>query len=348
MGESRSGVSDAAWGKACASVPVRTAPDQPDRGAARRPRRNGLRRGLAVASISVALGTGAAACGSSSPSSAANSVGAPAGATASAAAAVRKAPTITEQAGTADVAVRVVSTESDRGSGPLGLALIGGFNFATNIGEANLAITGVPASAGATPNLHLVFAGSSLYLQTTGALASLGQGKPWVKLSPSSLSELFSGVVASAGLGSLVTDITGNPVSALAVLDTSALKAAKVGSATVGKIPATKFAVTVDPTTAASEASGAAKSFFSGLGKAPIALDVWLDGSGQLLELQALAPKAGAGSSASPATSGSASGRLTGVTVEFQDFGAPVSAAVPPPSEVGTPATGSVSPGSAG
>lgn len=300
---------------------------------------------MTVVALMAVLGIGVAACGSSSSTTTSPGGGSTAPATtATATAAVRKAPTVTEQAGSADFAVKVVSSESDRGSGPLGLDLLGGYDFSTNVGDANLSITGVPASAGATPNLHLVFGDSALYLQTTGALASLGQGKPWVKLSPSSLSQLFSGVVASAGVGSLVTDITGNPVSALAVLDTTAITAAKVGPSTVGAVAATKYSVVVNPVAAANDTTGTAKSFFSGLGKSPIAMQVWLDSSGQLVQLQALAPKSATSSSAAKTSAGS----LTGVTVEFLDFGSKISAAVPPASQVGTPANGTVSPGSSG
>ncbi len=301
------------------------------------PRRAAVRRVAVVPGALVALASLAAACGSSSSSSASAVAG---GGTAKAAAAVRNAPVATTQAGTAQVAVKIQTNETSKGTGRLGLSMLGAFDFATQVGTVEMSVTGLAAGT-SSPNLHLVFSGSSLYLQATGQLAQFGQGKPWVSIAPSSLSQLFAGTVSGSAVGPLASAITGDPLSALGVLDTTALTAAPVGTRQVGGVTTTEYDVTIDPVAAARQATGNAKQLFKSMGTKPVALQVWLDHAGRLVELQAAAPGVSTGS----ASSGSA-GTPVGVTVRLSGFGSPVSVTVPPPSEVAAPPTSGTSAGS--
>lgn len=291
----------------------------------------GRRAGVAVALAMVAAG--AAACSSSPPSSSA----APKG-TAAAAAAVRGAPTATENAGSAALAVKVTSDERPKGaSGDLGIGILGSFDFGSQDGQGTMSVSGLSGSSNPGA-LHLIFTAAGLYLGATGSFSSLGGGKPWVEVSADSLGSLFaSGSVSGGGpLNGLSTALIGDPLTALGLLDTDALTASVVGHPTVGGQKTTEYTVTIDPTKAAEEASGAEQALFSSMGKAPFTVHVWLDRAGRLVEVvdQSSGPASSSGSSGS-------GGQITGITVLLSDFGAPATISVPPASEVASPGTSS-------
>lgn len=292
-------------------------------------------RAAAVPVAVLAAGLVAAACGSSGTSTA-SGTGVPA-ASPQATATVRKVTQSTLQAGTADVSVRVQTNERSTGTGRLGLAMVGGFEFTKQDGSVIMSVTGL-APGTTSPALHLVFAQGNLYLQATGQLANLGGGKPWVSITPSSLSQLFSGVVPGSAAGPIASAVTADPLSVLGILDTADLSAARIGSRTVAGVATTEYDVTVDPVAAAKHASGAAQKLFTSLGTKPVTVQVWLDGQNRLVQFQATATGAPA---SSPASSGTSAAPI-GVTVVMTKFGSPVSVTVPPLSQVAVP------PGSSG
>ncbi len=303
------------------------------RGPGRRSGRGAARQRVAVSGALAALAAVAAACGTSSTSTGATGSAVAAG-SAAAAAAVRKASQVTDEAGSAAIAVHIQTNEQSSGTGRLGLALLGAFDLTTQRGAITMSVTGT--GQGTPPSFHMVFAGGSLYLQATGALAGIGAGKPWVSLPPSSLSQLFAGVVPGSAAGPIAALVTGDPLAAVGMLDTADLTASAVGPRTVGGVAATEYDVTVDPVAAAKHATGSAKALFASLGTKPVTAQVWLDHQGRLVQLQALA----SGAPASVPAHGGTAAAPVGVTVDLSQFGSPVSITVPPPSQV-TQRTGS-------
>jgi len=250
-----------------------------------------------------------------------------------AAATVRDAPVSTARSGTADVMVLVASDERVNGSGPLSVDVTEDADLGGGDGTGTMVVAGLPAASNPGP-LHLVFTEDGVYLQTTGRFASLGEGKPWAKIDPLSLGSLFADA-SSAGAGplnALAAACIGQPTAVLDLLQTPALRAARVGTASIGSTTATEYRVMVVPKVAARSASGPAAALFASLGSTVVEGDVWLDDAGRLVQFEVGGP------APSTASGGPASaGRITGVLVRLDDFGTPVAVTVPPASEVAVP-----------
>lgn len=312
------------------SVPPAAPPQLRPRRAATLPPRRRLAAGGALA----ALAAVAAACSSGS----AGSGSATGAATAQAAQAVRSAPVATLATGSAVMALTVTSDEhapGTSGGAPVGLAMFGNYDFHTQQGDGLLRITGVAGSAAQSFQAHIIFTTGALYLQATGPFSGLGGGKPWVEITASSFSSLFSSAAPGSkggALGGLGSALIGQPLAALDLFHTQALTASVVGHPTTGGQRTTEYAVTVAPATAAAQATGQAKTLFRSLGPAPLHFDVWVDPSGRLVKMSAqdIGSKASSG------------GQITGVTVTLANLGSPVTVTVPPASQVASaPATGS-------
>lgn len=295
------------------------------------PRRGTARRGrrLAAGSALAALAALAAAC-SSGASSAGSSASGPAAA--QAAGAVRAAPGRTLATGSAAVALVVTSdvhAPGTSGGPPVGLKVLGSYDFHNQMGDGLLTITGVTGTA---QNIaaHIIFTNTALYLQATGMFAGLAGGKPWVEVTSSSFSQLFSSAAPGTKggpLGNLGAALIGQPLAAFDLFGTQALTASVAGHPTVGGQRTTEYAVTIDPEAAAAKATGQSKALFQSLGSTPLHLDVWVDGSGRMVEV------------AARSTGASSSGQITGITVTLANLGTPVTVSLPPASQVAAPTT---------
>lgn len=291
-------------------------------------------RALSVGAALVALATAAAACGSGRP---AGSTSGPV--SAQAAGAVRGATAKTLATGSATVALVVTSdvhAPGTSGGPPVGLKVLGNYDFHNQQGDGLLTITGVSGSSAQDVQAHLIFTNAALYLQATAMFAGLAGGKPWVEVTSSSFSQIFASAAPGAKggpLGNLGAALIGQPLAAFDLFATQALTAAVAGHPTVAGQHTTEYAVTVDPAAAAGEATGEAKALFASLGSAPLHFDVWLDGSGRMVEVSALGAVKGDAKAASTA------GQITGITVTLANLGAPVSVSVPPASQVAAPTT---------
>ena len=110
-----------------------------------------------------------------------------------------------------------------------------------------------------------------------------------------------------------------------------------VGPATIEGVPTTEYKATVDLTKAADQKSPAAqaalKSLEAPLNATTMPVQVWLDGHGRVRQvtnlLQVTTNSQSNGSTTVPAASGSVS-----TTVDYYDFGTPVTVQPPPASQV--------------
>lgn len=295
----------------------------------RRPGPTRPTRALSAGAALVALATAAAACGSGRTGSTAGPV------SAQAAGAVRGATAKTLATGSATVALVVTSdvhAPGTSGGPPVGLKVLGNYDFHNQQGDGLLTITGVSGSSAQNVQAHIIFTNTALYLQATGMFAGLAGGKPWVEVTSSSFSQIFASAAPGAKggpLGNLGAALIGQPLAAFDLFGTQALTAAVAGHPTVAGQHTTEYAVTVDPAAAAGQATGQAKALFASLGSAPLHFDVWLDGSGRMVEVFAK----------SAAKAASTAGQITGITVTLANLGSPVSVSVPPASQVAAPST---------
>lgn len=286
------------------------------------------RRTVVVVGATALAGVAMAACGSSS-SGRSSSVPAGGGPVPAAVASVART---TEAAGSATVTVAVSSNEKVDGSGPLRVLVDESADFATGEGVGTMLVAGLPASANPGA-FHLLYTPSTVLLQTTGKFASLGGGKPWAEVQASTLGSLFASASKSLSgpLASLASAVIGQPTAAVTVLDTTAITTTGHRAATVDGAPATEYELTIDTAKAAASATGSTRTLFQSLHGATLAVTVWIDRAGRLVQLQATGTP--------PPATGSSGGGITGVLVTLSKFSAPVSVTVPPSSEIATPTT---------
>lgn len=286
----------------------------------------------------MALALGLAACSSTS----ASSTGAAGSGTSAAARAVRQASTRTLATGSAAVALRVTSDEHAGGSTPISVDVLGAFDFTKQQGEGRITFGGLPATVGGTSSPEIVYTLAGLYLQASGVFKQLASGKPWVQIDASSLGSIFGSAASSHGgsLDALASALIASPTSTLGIFDTPALTASVLGHPTVNGQRSTEYAVTIRPQTAAADTSGIARALYQSLGKGDLALTVWLDGQGRIIQVADQQPP--------PRSAGSSGGAITGVVVDLANFGQPVSVTVPPASEVSSPSSAVSSPSPAG
>lgn len=177
---------------------------------------------------------------------------------------------------------------------------------------------------------EVVFQGATIYEHLPELAAAAG--KEWVRIDLDTIGE----AVGVEGLGELVQSQSNDPAATLQYLRGATDSVKKVGTETIRGQRTTWYEATVDIVKAAAGAPDRQRETFLqakelfGLDKIPT--DVWLDNEGRVRRLkQTIAYSAAAGSKRLPAGSLPQSMEIT---VEFYDFGAPVSVKLPPPGEV--------------
>jgi hypothetical protein len=203
---------------------------------------------------------------------------------------------------------------------------------------------GVDDFAGHKIDSTITFAGQQIEVRKVGQIlyerlpsaadSGLPGGKPWVSLNLSTLLKHATGT----SLSQLAAGQQDDPASILAYLkQASANGLHRLGTASIRGVPATQYSATIDLNKVAAAEGGklgaVIRSEVKALGTSTYPLSVWVDHQGLVRQVSYHL-------SASPTASlpGSASGSSLHVTVaatiQFYDFGAPVSVTAPPASQV--------------
>jgi hypothetical protein len=173
-----------------------------------------------------------------------------------------------------------------------------------------------------------------VYMQLPAALkAQLPAGKTWISINVNTVTEAKLGA-SLAQLSSSSQEST-QVLSYLQSVSTSGITT--VGPATIKGVATTEYKATIDLTKAADQKSPAAqaavKSLETQLNATALPVQVWLDGQGRVRQvseqLQVSTSPQSNGSTTVPAASGSVS-----TTVDYYDFGTPVTVQPPPSSQV--------------
>jgi hypothetical protein len=196
----------------------------------------------------------------------------------------------------------------------------GASQLSVNLGPLAALLGG--ASGGSAPvptKLDIVVLKQALYLRLPSLAQQVAPGKEWLKLEASKLPPSAGG----ANLGRLSQV---SPTQALRALQ-AAVKARKLGSATVRGVRTTRYRVSIDlrrvvaALPKADQASARAALKEAGVSILPA--DVWVDGSGLLRRL-------------STSLSFKAQGSKVGLrlSVDLYDYNKPLRIAAPPPEQV--------------
>jgi hypothetical protein len=246
----------------------------------------------------------------------------------SAAKILRAAYTQTTDAKTA----KVTLTESITRSNALPLQATISGSGSVDFGSSNCTLTF--SSAQTAGDYSVLFVSPNLYIQLPAADKSqLPTGKTWLSLDLNTVTEAKLGASLSQ-LSSSWQEST-QLLSYLQSVSTSGITT--VGPATIKGVPTTEYKATVDLTKAADQKSPAAqaalKSLEAQLNATTMPVQVWLDGQGRVRQvtnqLQVTTNAQSNGSTTVPAASGSVS-----TTVDYYDFGTPVTVQPPLASQV--------------
>jgi hypothetical protein len=178
------------------------------------------------------------------------------------------------------------------------------------------------------------FISPDLYIQLPAAdNAQLPSGKTWISLNLNTVTE--------AKLGASLAELSSTSQESTQLLSylqsVSSTGIATVGPATIKGVATTEYKATVDLTKVADQKSPAAqaaiKSLEAQLNATMMPVQIWLDGQGRVRQvsnqIQVSTKAQSTGGTTVPAASGSVS-----TTVDYYDFGTPVSVQAPPTSQV--------------
>jgi hypothetical protein len=189
------------------------------------------------------------------------------------------------------------------------------FDFAHSRGVITMAAPIGMTELFVPPKSYIMFAGNGM---------TLPHGKTWIEIS--------SGLPASAAADMLGPFGGGaSPADLLASLTAIAGSERKLGIGTVRGVAVTEYQVNIDPAKAAAKLPGWERAGFTqSLGKAPIPVDVWVDGQNQVRRLTMTLRMPG-GKSGSPAMP---PGTRLVQSTDFYDFGVTVKVSAPPAAQV--------------
>ncbi len=218
----------------------------------------------------------------------------------------------------------------------------GSADLSTGVGRLTAAIPGISSllRSGQQGSVDVISDGTNVYLRIPG-VSSLTGGKSWVETSLSDLGSLTGSSASSLSLSTLA-----DPAQALAVLGSLGSPVTRVGTVTLDGQPVTEYRTTITTTDIASalshgsSASSAAAGAIQRLGIPAIPVTAWVGPDGRLRQLSATADLSHAslsgllGSLGSSAPGHSTAGTTVTLTIGLSHYGAPVSVAVPPASQV--------------
>lgn len=268
-----------------------------------------MRRALAVLGV---LGFVVTSCGSG----------------ASPLATIRAAAAKTGAATTAHVALTV---KAERGPFARGTTYTGGFDFAGRRGRLQFdpSTLGITALTGTIDAVFDYSNGSIVYIHLP-QLASLYQGKTWVKVDVGAASSQTTGVDVSSLLQS------SDPASGLRLL-AGATQVTKVGSDVVRGTKTTHYHVIIDVNRAADQAPSQVQDAMRKLAALYIVktvpVDAWLDSTNRVRRATVVVDPGNLKLPAQSAQSAEQSGKIT-ITTELFDFGVTVDAAPPPADQI--------------
>jgi hypothetical protein len=226
---------------------------------------------------------------------------------------------------------RVTLTETVvQNSLPVQTTISGQGSLDFNSGDTTLTFSS-PQTAG---TYSALFISPNFYIQLPAAdKAQLPTGKTWISMNLNTISEAKLGTSLSQ-LSTSSQDST-KLLSYLQSVSTSGITT--VGPATIKGVQTTEYKATIDLTKQADQKSPAAqaaiKSLEAQLNATTLPVQVWLDAQGRVRQvskqLQVSTNAQSSGGTTVPAASGSIS-----TTVEYYDFGTPVSVQPPPASQV--------------
>jgi hypothetical protein len=194
-------------------------------------------------------------------------------------------------------------------------------------------------------SIEAVLDGGIIYEKIPQMGTALG-GKPWFKIDPATLRNALGGSQFASmlsGLDSLLQQAKSqDPTSSLSLLAGVTGTVTTVGSENVGGVAATHYAFQVDSSKALAklppDLQSTIQSLTSQLGISnTIPTEAWIDGKGRIAKLHITIDTSGSTGTPSPLISGlpaSAIPKITNVTMELHDYGAPVSITVPPVDQV--------------
>ena len=232
-------------------------------------------------------------------------------------------PGRTAALGTAKISQRIEVTPSDAARGEATVVTgRGAVDF--DAGEGTLTVSA------AGEQFEVVFRGTTVYEHLPEVAAAAG--KEWIRIDLDSLGES----VGVEGLGDLMKSQSGDPSASLHYLRGAQGSVRTVGKESIRGVPTTWYDTTVDIEKAAAGAPAARRATIRQLkevfGISRIPTDVWIDGDGRVRRMtQTVDYSAAADSGRFPA--GSLPETME-VTVEFHDFGSPVSVRLPPADDV--------------
>jgi hypothetical protein len=240
---------------------------------------------------------------------------------------LRAAYSQTVDAKTAKVTITESVTQSN--SLPLRSSVSGQGSLDFNSGNGALTFS---SPTGGSVSARLI--SPEIYIQLPAAdKAQLPAGKTWLSINLNTVTEAKLG----ASLAQLSSSSQGpnQLLSYLQSVSTSGITT--VGPATIKGVATTEYKATVDLTKAADQKSPAAqaaiKSLEAQVNATTLPVQVWLDGQGRVRQvseqLQVSTISQSSGGTTIPAASGSIS-----TTVDYFDFGTPVSVQPPPASQV--------------
>jgi hypothetical protein len=192
----------------------------------------------------------------------------------------------------------------------------GGFDFAANAEQINLNVQ----TEGQTVGLQVVSLGGTIYEEIPG-LSQLAPDKSWVSLDVSSLQQTADRSAAG--------QLGGNPIATLHALAQQGNTVTVLGPSVIDGTSVQGYSVTMDPAVVKQELSRAdlpawMKKAASSVTLGNASQTVYLDGAGSLVRL---------GSTISE-SAGSAGPIKVQESMDFSDYGTPVSVSTPPADQV--------------
>jgi len=230
---------------------------------------------------------------------------------------------------TARMTLAETVTQSTAGSVPKKVTISGNgsVNFKTGNG-------GLRFSSSATGGYSDRFISPILYIQLPAAdRAQLPPGKTWVSVNLNTVTE--------AKLGQSLAQLTSSSQQSTQILSylegVSSSGITTVGPATIKGVATTQYKATVDLTKVADQKSpaqeAAIKSVEVQLHTTTLPIQVWLDTTGRVRQVSTQLQESTTSQSSSGTTIPAASGWVT-TTVDYYDFGIPVTVGPPPGAQV--------------